>query len=131
MGGVLVVEPAKVDQAAAAPAAAAAKTVPATSAGVAPAQRVKKTTELVTSAESTANAAVTNAKKIIENEKATDGQVKAALDNLTKQQEKLNEAQKTINADITEIRKTGPSGLSQISELQKLTPKIKAVLTTL
>merc|ERR1712157_438348 len=98
-------------------------------AGVAPAQRVKKTTELVTSAESTANAAVTNAKKIIENEKATEGQVKAALDTLTKQQEKLNEAQKTVNSDITEVRKAGASGASQVGELQKLLPKIRAVLT--
>merc|ERR1712187_425973 len=138
--GALVVEPApKAEAGKAAPKPEAGKAASKVEAGksapkgsastptVQPAARVKKTTDLVTSAESAVNAAVSSAKKVSENEKATEPQIKGQVDNLTKQQTKLTEAQKAVNDDISEIRKAGPSGLSHISELQKLSPKIKTM----
>merc|ERR1712107_651082 len=85
--------------------------------------------EMVEAAEKAANVAVANAKKVAENSSATETQVKASVDALTKQQAKLTEAQKTVTDDIVEIRKAGPSGLSYISDLQKLSQKIKTTQT--
>merc|ERR1712232_910461 len=69
----------------------ATSTATAAPPAVQPAVRVKKTTDLVTSTETAVNAAVANAKKVIENEKATEGQIKVQVDLLTKQQTKLTE----------------------------------------
>merc|ERR1711953_506039 len=94
--GALVVEPApKAEAGKAAPRAEVGKAAPRAETGksapkgsastptVQPAARVKKTTDLVTSAENAVNAAVSSAKKVSENEKATEPQIKGQVDNLT------------------------------------------------
>merc|ERR1712187_385686 len=96
--------------------------------GVPPAEKVKKATALLTTTETAVNTAITNAKKVIENTSAPESQVKASAEAMTKNQTKLTEMQKSINEDITEIRKAGPSGYTHVTEMQKLLPKVKTLL---
>eukprot|EP00929_Paragymnodinium_shiwhaense_P014394 TRINITY_DN1222_c0_g1_i1.p1 TRINITY_DN1222_c0_g1~~TRINITY_DN1222_c0_g1_i1.p1 ORF type:complete len:2051 (-),score=956.61 TRINITY_DN1222_c0_g1_i1:88-6240(-) len=95
--------------------------------GLAPEARLKKATALVTGLETQANAALTNAKKWTESSPAAT--LKATVEALEKLQAKFIEHNKAITQEIAECRKAGPSATPTITEISKLSPKVKTLQT--
>jgi len=87
--------------------------------------RVKKATTQVEAAEKAATAVVTRAKTSLA-AKAAEAVLKTLQADLTKQQVSLGEAQKNLTQDITEARKGGVAATSSVTELSKLSPRIRA-----
>jgi len=85
--------------------------------------RVKKATAQMNVTENACNAVVAKAKTIT-NASALEA-MKQTQDALQKQVEKLTEAQKSLTQDIVEARKAGPTGIASVTELSKLSPKIR------
>jgi chromosome segregation ATPase len=124
--GLLTVSPAK--GAAAAPAASPAPpaTKPAQPA-VAQDARTKQATTKVNAVESATTALTTKAKAL--NKDSAPEALTKMQEALQKQQEKLTEAQKSLTTDITEARKAGPTGIASVTELSKLSPRIRTSIT--
>jgi len=90
--------------------------------------KVKKATAQVESAEKAANMAASKAKTTLSAATpASEAVLKDLQASLTKQQTALGEAQKNLTQDIAEVRKGGVSATSSVTELSKLSPKIRAV----
>eukprot|EP00931_Biecheleriopsis_adriatica_P033416 TRINITY_DN193_c0_g1_i5.p1 TRINITY_DN193_c0_g1~~TRINITY_DN193_c0_g1_i5.p1 ORF type:complete len:2073 (-),score=714.85 TRINITY_DN193_c0_g1_i5:36-6125(-) len=90
------------------------------------AARVKKATSQVEVAEKAATAMTTRAKTLLAAATpAAESALKDLQANLQKQQIALGEAQKNLTQDITEARKGGASATSSVTELSKLSPKIR------
>jgi len=85
--------------------------------------RVKKATAQINVVETQTNAAVTKA-KAISKDSALEA-MKQTQETLQKQVDKLSEAQKSLTQEIVEARKAGPTGIASVTELSKLSPKIR------
>merc|ERR1719174_1044210 len=53
--------------------------------------------------------------------------ISAQVKKLEEQQKKLGEVQQSLTTDITETRKGGPSAMGTVTELSKLSPKIRTL----
>mmetsp|Transcript_28031 Transcript_28031/g.48855 ORF Transcript_28031/g.48855 Transcript_28031/m.48855 type:complete len:2072 (-) Transcript_28031:148-6363(-) len=139
--GILFVDPYKKVDGAKGPSPSAAKpttpalankpTTPATSTATpaALAARVKKATTQVETAEKSAKMALDKAKPLTAD--SAENLLKTNLDAVTAQQTKLNDVMKSLTQDITETRKGGPSALTSVTELSKLSPRIRTTLSQL
>jgi len=139
--GILMVEPYK-----AAPAAAAASSGPTPKAGtpqkvpalkVPAAQKtissaelattVKEATEKVEAAEEEAKEVLGKAKGLSVTSEESD--LKELIEELTAQQSALNEAQKSLTQDINETRKGGPTAVTSVTALSRLSPRLRTLTT--
>lgn len=108
--------------AAAASGGAAAKTTGSASL----AERVTHAAEQVAATEKSASDALNKAKEAMAGE-PSEAIVKEAQDSLAVQQKALIDLQTAITKDITEARKGGSSTANLVTELSKLSPKVRSV----
>jgi len=94
------------------------------------AMTAKKATEQVGAAEAAANKAVSQAKATA-TAQASPQALKMVENVLTKQQTALNNLQQSLTADIGEARKGGAAATTSVTELSKLSPKIRTLQSTL
>jgi hypothetical protein len=132
--GLLVVMPFKgatatPDKPAIAPAAGAPAGAAVKPAAASTDPRVKKATALVDSAENLTKPHLAKAKSL--NKDSAPEAIKLSQENLQKHIDKFAELQKSLTQDIAEARKAGPTGLASITELSKLSPRIRTASTNL
>ncbi|CAE8721864.1 unnamed protein product [Polarella glacialis] len=87
--------------------------------------RLQKATAQVTQAEKATNDAVSKSKATLSAASPTQAAVTQLQQSLTKQQVALQECQKNLTLDISEARKGGVPAVSSITELSKLSQKIR------
>merc|ERR1712151_617104 len=90
-------------------------------------QRLKKATDAVNSAETITNSIVAVAKKTVENKSATESMINIQVKKFEEQQKKLTELQQSLTNDINETRKGGAAAIPIVSELSKLSPKLRTL----
>eukprot|EP00927_Polykrikos_kofoidii_P022008 TRINITY_DN20667_c0_g1_i1.p1 TRINITY_DN20667_c0_g1~~TRINITY_DN20667_c0_g1_i1.p1 ORF type:complete len:2068 (-),score=493.97 TRINITY_DN20667_c0_g1_i1:213-6416(-) len=107
----------------------AVASVPASSSAAASSAqaKAKKATEKVTAAETAANATITNAKKTLLNEDSSKEDLQSVQSSLQKQQEALGEVQKMLTSSIAEARQGGPSAVNSVTEMSKLSPRLRTI----
>jgi len=138
--GLLAVNPYKPKPGAASPAGAArpgqAATGTVAASGSKPAagaasvvERVKKATAQVTALEKSSNEVIAKAKSLTKDSPADA--LKKMQDSITAEQAKINEAQRSLTQDINEARKAGPSAVSSVTDLSKLSPRFRTATTSL
>eukprot|EP00931_Biecheleriopsis_adriatica_P115047 TRINITY_DN90894_c0_g1_i1.p1 TRINITY_DN90894_c0_g1~~TRINITY_DN90894_c0_g1_i1.p1 ORF type:complete len:2039 (+),score=681.28 TRINITY_DN90894_c0_g1_i1:31-6147(+) len=87
---------------------------------------LKKATQQVDVAEKVASGVVQRAKTLLAGQ-VKDTELKNLQENLTKQQATLQEAQKSLTGHIGEARKGGVSSTATVTELSKLSTKLRSV----
>merc|ERR1712039_18476 len=90
-------------------------------------QRLKKATDAINSAETITNSIVAVAKKTIENKAATESMISIQVKKLQDQQKKISDLQQSLTNDIVEARTGGASSTTTVTELSKLSPKIRTL----
>merc|ERR1711972_1254965 len=103
-----------------------AKVEPSAASGKGVEDRVKKATKEVEKAESAATPLIAKAKAAKEDHSTED--LTEIQEALFAQQKQLSELQKTLTQDINEARKGGPAAVSSVTELSKLSPRLRAVV---
>lgn len=112
------------------PAATPLASTPATGGAATPVAlqaRVKKATDQVAALDAACTEALTVAKPL--NHSSSEAALNDAQQLLQKQHTALQETQKSLTLDISEARKGGISSTSSVTELSKLSPKLRTLQT--
>jgi len=104
---------------------AAAATAPADN--LTPAERVTRATSQCSTSETEGNEVLAKAKELMAGEQPSEESLKEATELLSAAQRKLVDVQSSLTKDITEARKAGASATKEVTELSKLSPKVRAV----
>eukprot|EP00927_Polykrikos_kofoidii_P031606 TRINITY_DN27151_c0_g1_i1.p1 TRINITY_DN27151_c0_g1~~TRINITY_DN27151_c0_g1_i1.p1 ORF type:complete len:2139 (+),score=568.46 TRINITY_DN27151_c0_g1_i1:1-6417(+) len=110
--------------------------------GSSPAALLRKAAEQVSAMETAANAALSSARKLTATPTAAAAAaspvappsmevIRDVMDMLEKHNSKLTDIQNSLTHDVNESRKNGVSATSVVTELSKLSPKVKSLQTML
>jgi len=93
--------------------------------------RSKKSSEMVVAVEQAAAKSLGRARAVLANMTASEEIVAAASEDLNKSLASSRELQATLTKEIDEGRRAGPSAVATVTELSRLSPRVRALQTSI